>query len=78
MGKIVNLAGERSVARVYSPPVFLKERKMRRGVYAGSFDPVTNGHLWMIERGMELFDEMIVAIGENPDKKYTFNHNERM
>ena len=51
---------------------------MRRGVYAGSFDPVTNGHLWMIERGVELFDEMIVAIGENPDKKYTFNHNERL
>lgn len=42
--------------------------KMRRGVYAGSFDPVTNGHLWMIERGVELFDEMIIAIGENPEK----------
>ncbi|SMC28803.1 Phosphopantetheine adenylyltransferase [Andreprevotia lacus DSM 23236] len=51
---------------------------MRRGVYAGSFDPVTNGHLWMLEHGVRLFDEMIVAIGENPDKKYTFSVDERL
>ncbi|WP_028448481.1 MULTISPECIES: pantetheine-phosphate adenylyltransferase [Chitinibacter] len=51
---------------------------MRVGVYAGSFDPVTKGHLWMIERGVQLFDEMIVAIGENPDKKYTFSLEERL
>ncbi|GGP28035.1 pantetheine-phosphate adenylyltransferase [Silvimonas amylolytica] len=51
---------------------------MRRGVYAGSFDPVTNGHLWMIEHGVRLFDEMVVAIGENPDKRYTFSVDERL
>ncbi|KAF0811299.1 Phosphopantetheine adenylyltransferase [Andreprevotia sp. IGB-42] len=51
---------------------------MRRGVYAGSFDPVTNGHLWMLEHGVRMFDEMIVAIGENPDKKYTFSVEERV
>ncbi|WP_028452079.1 pantetheine-phosphate adenylyltransferase [Chitinilyticum aquatile] len=51
---------------------------MRRAVYAGSFDPLTNGHLWMIERGVSLFDEMIVAIGENPDKRYTFSTAERV
>lgn len=51
---------------------------MRRGVYAGSFDPVTNGHLWMIEHGVQLFDEMIIAIGENPDKRYTFGQDERL
>ncbi|WP_269533551.1 pantetheine-phosphate adenylyltransferase [Chitinimonas sp. BJYL2] len=51
---------------------------MKRAVYAGSFDPVTNGHLWMIERGYELFDEMIVAIGINPDKRATFNVEERV
>ncbi|MBM3116647.1 pantetheine-phosphate adenylyltransferase [Jeongeupia naejangsanensis] len=51
---------------------------MRRGVYAGSFDPVTNGHLWMIEHGVQLFDEMIIAIGENPDKRYTFSQDERV
>ncbi|MBV8466285.1 MAG: pantetheine-phosphate adenylyltransferase [Burkholderiales bacterium] len=50
---------------------------MKRAVYAGSFDPVTNGHLWMIERGYELFDEMIVAIGVNPEKRATFNVQER-
>jgi pantetheine-phosphate adenylyltransferase len=50
---------------------------MRRAVYAGSFDPITKGHLWMIERGAALFDELIVAIGENPDKRYTFPHEER-
>lgn len=51
---------------------------MKRAVYAGSFDPVTNGHLWMIEQGVRLFDEMIVAIGVNPDKRCTFELAERM
>ena len=48
-------------------------RKSKRiGVYAGSFDPLTIGHLWMIEQGVGLFDSLVVAIGINPDKKYTF------
>ena len=51
---------------------------MRKAVYAGSFDPLTNGHLWMIEEGARLFDELVVAIGINPDKKYTFSLAERM
>ena len=51
---------------------------MRTAVYAGSFDPPTNGHLWMIERGLELFDVLIVAIGENPSKSYTFSVAERL
>ena len=46
---------------------------MKIAVYAGSFDPVTNGHLWMIEQGVKLFDELVVALGENPDKRYTFS-----
>ena len=50
---------------------------MKIAVYAGSFDPVTKGHLWMIEHGADLFDEMVVAIGENPDKSYTFSIEER-
>lgn len=50
---------------------------MRRAVYAGSFDPITNGHLWMIEQGCRLFDELVVAIGVNPDKKYLFPLAER-
>ena len=51
---------------------------MRTAVYAGSFDPLTNGHLWMIERGLEMFDRLIVAIGNNPSKHYSFSVKERM
>ena len=50
---------------------------MRRAVYAGSFDPITNGHVWMIEQGRRLFDELVVAIGVNPDKRYLFPLSER-
>lgn len=50
---------------------------MQKAVYAGSFDPVTHGHLWMIERGADLFDELVVAIGINPEKRYTFSLPER-
>jgi pantetheine-phosphate adenylyltransferase len=52
--------------------------KKRLGVYAGSFDPLTVGHLWMIEQGVRLFDRLIVAVGINPDKSYTFSLAERM
>ncbi len=51
---------------------------MRTAVYAGSFDPPTNGHLWMIERGLEMFDRLIVAIGDNPAKTYSFSVEERL
>jgi pantetheine-phosphate adenylyltransferase len=51
---------------------------MRTAVYAGSFDPPTNGHLWMIERGLEMFDRLIVAIGNNPSKSYSFSVEERL
>ena len=51
---------------------------MRKGVYAASFDPITNGHLWVIEQGLRLFDDFIVAIGTNPDKTYTFSLDERV
>lgn len=51
---------------------------MRTAVYAGSFDPPTNGHLWMIQRGLEIFDRLYVAIGSNPIKNYTFSVDERI
>ena len=51
---------------------------MRRAVYAGSFDPITLGHHWMVERGSHLFDELVVAIGVNPDKEYRFELDERL
>src|SRR5512146_295663 len=50
----------------------------RLGVYAGSFDPLTIGHLWMIEQGVRLFDRLVVAIGTNVEKRYTFSLDERM
>jgi pantetheine-phosphate adenylyltransferase len=51
---------------------------MRIAVYAGSFDPPTNGHIWMIQRGLEMFDRLIVAIGSNPSKSYSFSVEERL
>ncbi len=46
-------------------------------VFPGSFDPITLGHFDIIERGTKLFDEVIVAIGVNADKKYMFSLEER-
>ena len=50
---------------------------MRRAIYPGSFDPVTNGHLDIIERGCKLFDEILIAILVNPDKQPFFSIEER-
>jgi len=50
---------------------------MRRAIYPGSFDPVTNGHLDIIERGCKLFDEIIVGILVNPEKQPFFTIEER-
>jgi pantetheine-phosphate adenylyltransferase len=50
---------------------------MRRAIFPGSFDPITNGHFDIIKRGISLFDEVIVAIGVNADKKYMFSLEER-
>jgi pantetheine-phosphate adenylyltransferase len=52
--------------------------KKRLAVYAGSFDPLTIGHLWMIEQGVSLFDRLVVAIGINPEKQYTFTLEDRL
>ena len=50
---------------------------MRRAIYPGSFDPVTNGHLDIIERGCKLFDEIIIGILVNPEKQPFFTIEER-
>ncbi len=47
-------------------------------VYAGSFDPPTNGHLWMIREASRLFDHLIVAVGVNPSKRSDFSLPERL
>ncbi|MFS4494162.1 pantetheine-phosphate adenylyltransferase [Maribacter sp. 2308TA10-17] len=51
---------------------------MRRAIFPGSFDPLTLGHHDIIKRGITLFDELIIAIGVNADKKYMFSLEERM
>ena len=51
---------------------------MRRAIYPGSFDPVTNGHLDVIERAAKLFDEVIVAVAVNSQKKALFTSDERL
>jgi pantetheine-phosphate adenylyltransferase len=53
-------------------------RPIHRAVYAGSFDPPTNGHVYMISQGARLFDELIVAVGVNPDKQYAFTLEHRI
>lgn len=50
----------------------------RIAVYAGTFDPVTIGHLWMIKTGSSLFDKLVIAVGTNPDKKCHFSLEDRI
>ncbi len=50
----------------------------RKALYAGSFDPLTNGHLNIIERAAKLFDSLTVAIAVNPNKKGLFSVDERV
>ncbi len=51
---------------------------MRRAIFPGSFDPITLGHVDIINRALPLFDEIIIAIGINADKKYMFTLEERI
>ncbi len=51
---------------------------MRRAIYPGSFDPITNGHLDVIERASKLFDEVIVAVAHNVEKEPLFSLEERL
>ncbi len=50
----------------------------RIAIYPGSFDPVTNGHLDILERGLQLFDKIIIAILTNPKKNFLFTLEERV
>jgi pantetheine-phosphate adenylyltransferase len=50
----------------------------RIAIYPGSFDPMTNGHVDLIKRGLNIFDEIIILIAYNPNKTYLFTVEERM
>ncbi|MEN8780406.1 MAG: adenylyltransferase/cytidyltransferase family protein, partial [Desulfobacterales bacterium] len=50
----------------------------RVAIYPGSFDPVTNGHLDIVKRGLKLFDKIIVTILYNPGKETLFSVEERL
>lgn len=56
----------------------LTEKKTRIAVYAGTFDPCTNGHVDIIQRASTLFDTVVVALGDNPAKKRMFSLDERV
>lgn len=51
---------------------------MKKGIYAGSFDPITNGHLNIIKRSLNIFDDVVIGIGCNPLKKCLFSIDERI
>uniref|UniRef100_A0A7V6CDK4 Phosphopantetheine adenylyltransferase n=1 Tax=Thermodesulfobacterium geofontis TaxID=1295609 RepID=A0A7V6CDK4_9BACT len=54
----------------------MKNKKI--GIYPGTFDPITNGHLDIIKRALKLFDLVVVAVGENPQKTTLFSLEERV
>jgi len=51
---------------------------MRTAIYAGSFDPLTNGHLDLIKRASRIFDKLVVAVGSSPEKEYMFSLDQRV
>ena len=53
------------------------EKNVRRAIFPGSFDPLTNGHLDIIKRSLPLFDEIVIAVLNNPEKNPFFSVEER-
>ena len=51
---------------------------MKKAIYPGSFDPITNGHLDILKRALEVFDEIVVLVADNQDKKSRFSVEERV
>jgi len=63
---------------VLSGEVKIMTRKFVRAVFPGSFDPITNGHLDVVNRAIALFDELIIAVGRSPVKNQLFTPEERV
>src|SRR5258707_6624945 len=64
--------------RLFISPFLCDFSRMRRAIYPGSFDPVTNGHLDVIERARKLFDEVVVAVAHNDEKQPLFSLEQRL
>lgn len=62
------------ILRSRSSPI----KTLRTAIYAGTFDPPTNGHVDVIARGAALFDALVVAVGSNPEKRTLFTPEERL
>ncbi|MGF1698046.1 pantetheine-phosphate adenylyltransferase [Vibrio makurazakiensis] len=56
----------------------MTKKRLSRVIYPGTFDPITNGHLDLIERAAEMFDEVIIAVAASPSKKTMFTLEERV
>jgi len=77
-GNIEIAAGARLTNPLFILQFLCEFSPMRRAIYPGSFDPVTNGHLDVIERARKLFDEVIVAVAHNDEKQPLFSLEERL
>ena len=51
---------------------------MKTALYPGTFDPITNGHLGLVRRGLDVFDQVIVAVADNTPKRPLFTQEERV
>ena len=50
----------------------------KKAIFPGSFDPITVGHVDIVEKSLKIFDEIIIALGTNPEKKYMFTESQRL
>ena len=50
----------------------------KKAIFPGSFDPITIGHIEIVEKSLKIFDEIIIAIGTNPEKNYMFTESQRL
>lgn len=55
----------------------MNEQRTRTAIFPGTFDPITNGHLDVIQRGAALFDRLVVGVGENPEKAFLLSQDQR-
>lgn len=56
----------------------MSRNKFVRAIFPGSFDPITNGHIDVVQRGIRLFDDLIIAVGRSPQKDELFTPDERV